>query len=530
MVEPPAMPATWGNLLTEPLFGARIAGVADRIANHGDPVSNAGPQARSMTRDSTAAGRQTLTLPGVLHALATVDVEAFHGLRRHQRQPWYSFLVQLAVIAAEQAGWSAQQALAAGEAEWRVALRGLTGGRDEAWCLVVADLGQPAFLQPPVPEGSVDDTWGEIATADGVDLLVTAKKHDVKGATITQASPAQWAWALLACQTGDGFGGRDLYGIARMNGGLGSRPLIGHTATPDWSGRFRRDVALLQPQLDRVREAGPAQGDTALVWCLSWDGTAGLGIVDLHPCFIEICRRLRLRLTVGGIHACSHATRCARIDGKALKGMTGDPWTPVNKKEQKSLTLAKAGFTYDKVVDLLFSGAYAHGAAFPQRPGDGGVLMQGMTRGQGKTEGLHERWLPVPPPILSRRADEAERQRLDKLAQDRAADAGAVWAPLRRALLLLQQGAPDKPDWQAKTADPWKAVLNRCIDDAFFSQLWQAAGQAGDVAQAGWRTWLLAQARGVLERAIDATPLPGVRRYRAITAAEAQLQSWPKGK
>jgi len=493
-------PIAAGNLLTEPVFCVRVG-----------------------------AGTQQQTLPGVLHALATADVEAFTGLRRHQRQAWHSFLVQVGVIAAEQQGWSGAQALAVDEDGWQAALRALTAGRDEPWTLVVPDLAQPAFLQPPVPEASLSD-WSAVVTADGVDLLVTAKKHDVKGATVLAAAPAQWAWALLASQTGDGYGGRDLHGIARMNGGLGNRPSISHAPRAPWSQRFRRDVATLVAQLGAMRNLGPASGDRALLWLSPWNGGSSEDVASCHPLFVEVCRRIRLSGSLGRIQAWTRPTKAPRLDAKGLKGHVGDPWTPIDKKEAKSLTLAKTGFSYDKVVDLLFSGSYEHGAAFAWRKGDEGILLQAMTRGQGKTEGLHERWLAVPPRVLSQRGDERARQKLDQLAQERAQDAGAVWKPLRQAVQLLQQGAPPKPDWQSKAADPWRVRLNRRIDEAFFPRLWAAAEAEPTHAQEAWRGWLLGQARAVLDEAIAATPLPGVRRYRAIAAAEARLTTWPKGK
>jgi hypothetical protein len=62
------------------------------------------------------------------------------------------------------------------------------------------------------------------------------------------------------------------------------------------------------------------------------------------------------------------------------------------------------------------------------------------------------------------------------------------------------------------------------VDQAFFDQLWQDADLDGATADARWKTWLLAACEAVLEAAIAATPYSGVRRYRAIAAAEHKLR------
>jgi len=123
--------------------------------------------------------RRDCSLTGVLAALATGDeIETFTALRPHQRFPWRAFLVQLAAHALEVAN---QVEPPVDEDSWRELLRGLTREwpGDEPWNLVVEDLAEPAFLQPPVPEGSLAG-WSEVATADDLDILVTSKNHGVK--------------------------------------------------------------------------------------------------------------------------------------------------------------------------------------------------------------------------------------------------------------------------------------------------------------------------------------------------------------
>jgi CRISPR system Cascade subunit CasA len=55
-------------------------------------------------------------------------------------------------------------------------------------------------------------------------MLVTAKNHDVKAARLTEAGIDDWLFALVTLQTMEGIGGRNNYGVSRMNGGFANRP------------------------------------------------------------------------------------------------------------------------------------------------------------------------------------------------------------------------------------------------------------------------------------------------------------------
>jgi len=472
-----------------------------------------------------------LTLPGVLHRLATAEIEAFCALRRHQRQPWFCFLAQVAAIALHRQGLAGEDSAAASEDDWREWLRALTDGQDEPWCLVVEDLSKPALLQPPVPEGAFakkgkkedakESAWALKATADELDMLATAKSHDVKLATAACASPEVWLFSIVSVQTMDGYGGASINGIARMNGGLGSRAFVAHAPSRAWAARWRRDVSRLLSRRAAIAEAEGLAGSLALVWLRAWDGLDSIGLTELDPLFIEVCRRVRLVAHGEGIVARATGTSVPRIAAKERKGSLGDPWVPVSKEACTALTLSSQGFNYTKVVDLAFSGNWSHGSAYDAQRDDLGLLLQAMTRGQGKTEGLHERWVPVPSRIRERSSAVA----LQKMASERVKLAAeARRAVLRLAILVLQQAAPDKLKMDAKTADPWTRIFDRRVDDGFFEQLWEDADRDPEDAQANWGRWLYARCKEVLEAAIDATPYSGPRRFRAIAAAEAVLR------
>ena len=84
-------------------------------------------------------GIEQLSLPEVYEVLAADQVEAFIGLRPHQRHAWHAFLVQLAVIALRNCVRHGSPIEFNAE-EWHGALRGLTVKKyddDEPWKLVV---------------------------------------------------------------------------------------------------------------------------------------------------------------------------------------------------------------------------------------------------------------------------------------------------------------------------------------------------------------------------------------------------------
>ena len=274
-----------------------------------------------------------VSVPSLFALLSEDLVLDLSFLRPHQRAPWHSFCVQLAALALHRAG---HDAVVADAETWRELLRRLTADwpADEPWRLVVEDVTKPAFMQPPVPAGSGDPHRTPVGTADDLDVLVTAKNHGVKQGIGTDASPAAWVAALVLLQTTGGFLGAGNYGIARMNGGFATRPWIGLVPPGGLGAHWRRDVTVLLRRrawfFERVEAFADAKG-AALLWCLPWDGERSLGLDQLDPWFIEVCRRVRLyRDEAGTIMARSIGSSAARIAAKSYKGNVGDPWIPID--------------------------------------------------------------------------------------------------------------------------------------------------------------------------------------------------------
>ena len=225
---------------------------------------------------------------------------------------------------------------------------------------------------------------------DELDMLVTSKNHDLKASMGTQASADDWIFALITLQTMEGFGGAGNYGISRMNGGLGSRPAFSLAPPGGPSTHVKRNIEAL------LSDYPLGSGRHELLWLLPWDGASAQRLLptELAPLYIEVCRRVRLRRDESGnIHAIRTSSKAARIEGKDIKGRTGDPWTPHNpNRDGLPLTLSGGGFNYKRVQEYLAdwdSPDLLKPTVDEQHSNETMQLVaRGMVRGQGKTEDI----------------------------------------------------------------------------------------------------------------------------------------------
>lgn len=169
-------------------------------------------------RAETTSGPNVLSLPELLAQLGTDHLERLVGLQRHQHDAFHVFLCYLAgaVLARRGISHPVQSA-----EFWREGLLELSGDL-WGWELSVDDLEKPGFMQVPLPAGSRPNS--EAASPDALDVLQTAKNHDVKQARALQASIDSWVYSLISLQTMSGFLGRGNQGISRMNSGFGFSP------------------------------------------------------------------------------------------------------------------------------------------------------------------------------------------------------------------------------------------------------------------------------------------------------------------
>ncbi len=469
------------------------------------------------------SGPNVCSLPQILHHLGKNEIEAFSHLQKHQQHAWHAFLVQLAAIALnrQQKDEPCQTA-----ETWLNMLLDLSGKREEPWCLIVEDLSQPAFFQPPVPEGNLKIFKNEFLFPDELDILITSKNHDLKSTRLAKPEIDHWLFALITLQTMQGFLGAGNYGIARMNGGFANRPGVSFNSSLNLGHRFQRDIkALLSFRPAIVSQLGFSDpSGKALLWLEPWDGQSSLGLNDCDPFFIEICRRIRFSPSRAPISAFMCSTKAPRINAKESCGNTGDPWTPVEREAGKALTMPQGGFSYERVQEILFEGKYKPGAAQQLLPDDPQVvffLATAMTRGQGKTEGLHERIIKIPPKVRRSLGASTEKEKIGAMAKRRVGIVSDIQKKiLKPALCALLQSGKDKLNFTDSRPRYWLDRLDDNVDRIFFEDLWQAIDLETGEADLSWLKTVCELAHDQLKQAFDSVPISSVRKYRATCAAE----------
>jgi CRISPR system Cascade subunit CasA len=370
-------------------------------------------------------------------------------------------------------------------------------------------------------------------------MLVTSKNHDLKADRAWCAAPDDWLFGLLSLQTQEGFLGAGNYGISRMNGGFASRPGIGAQPLGRWGAGWRRDVRLLLDERERIAESYGLDADNgvALLWLLPWDGTDSLSLARLDPFYIELCRRVRLVAGAdASLSAFSTGTKASRIAAKDLNGVTGDAWTPVELAAGKALTITAEGFHYRLVSELLLGGKYRPAPAQRLTTADSALpwiwLARGVVRGQGKTEGFHERRVPLSPRMRTLMARN-EQAVLAAISNERIEAIGAVRKLLWQALLvLLNNGATgqDASDPVKDKASRLAKTFEREEDARFFDDL-SAEVEADDAPaeRLNWLIGLVERAEGHLAAAFDTGPRSAMRRYRARSAALSRFKGGLRG-
>lgn len=506
------------NLLDEPLIRTRL--VAD-----GQPKS--------------------FSLPALFVALANDEVRDFPALRPHQRHPWHAFLVQLAAMALHRA---AREEVFDTESAWKEALLGLTPDDPDgaAWCLI-SPHDRPAFMQAPVPGGSVD-SWDRIEAADQLDMLITSKNHDLKAARIRHGEIDDWLMALVSLQTQEGYGGKKNFGISRMAGGFGCRIAMGASPSGYFGRRWRRDLSvLLNSRVAAIERYGLKEKDGhELLWLLPWDGKSALSFSSLDPFYIEICRQVRL--IPGdevGLSAKTSVSEVARIAEHSPRGGTGDVWTPIDAASGEALRVRASGFGYELASALLFGSKYRkseykqpQAMGLKESDGDIGVvaLLQAVSRGgatgnKSATEGYHERRIPISRTVR-KLIYTKQTDRLAKIAGEHVYAVGKLASLLRNSILLLLDGGKtrnnsrDISESLGKKADKLAVAFEEAEDARFFDVL--NAEVESDQPETEHLNWLLSMASSaetILKNAFAAGPQCGEQRYRAQAAALSRFHA-----
>ena len=469
-----------------------------------------------------------LSLPGIFEALGSDKVDGFLALRPHQRASWHMLLAQLGAIASYRSGSRPETA-----EDWAAALLALAP--DEAWDLVGEKDDAPAFLQPPM-SGSYKD---EIRAADAIDVLVTSKNHSVKAGQAVNAEPDVWLFALVSLQTMQGGLGVGNFGISRMNSAYGSRPFIGVAPPGGFGAHVMRDIDLmLEARADLSDRTGLSEDGHELLWTLPWDGTTQLRFESLAPWYVDVCRRVRLRRDARGIYAQRENSTKPRVDMSGRNGITGDHWAPINLKEAKLYTADARGFSASVACALLLPSGGERRFALPDAmrllPSDREmrVLMRVLVRGQGKTEGYHEREIPFRRRTVSLFQTAEGTERVADLAREHLTELDEIGGAIRYGVIGFCAGGDRdlmrKPSKavarQADTlAGPIRAALLAEADARFFERVQDRLETPED--EIGQLRDLIGRARDLLLPAMDTFPAPTSRRLRSRVAGERAFYS-----
>ena len=463
------------------------------------------------------------SLPEVYEVLVKNEVDDFPTLRPHQRHYWHAMLCQLGAIAMIEARRTAPPQ----DAEsWKRILRDITSERfpdDEPWHLCVEDITKPAFLQPPASsEGKLSEFKSEVVTPDEFDLPVGSKHHDIRDTSLRFAFPEHWLYALVSTQTGAGFDGAGNYGISRMNGGLSTRHGFSISPADRWGERLVRDLTILS------REYKTVDTTNLLLWLLPWDGTK-IETMPLHeiaarPLYIEIARRIRLiHQHDGRIQGIRATSKASRLDAKQYKGMTDDPWTIT--ETEKAVTISPLGFGYKRIANYLDPKKYqlpilAKKSAVGD-PTEMTLIARAIVRGQGKTEGYHERAVPLKSTAAGMLRSPSQQAALHNAANERILIIAEVQSILGHAIkAYLQNGdgsGATRPEHSRIIAKS-RQKLDAIMEDRFWTDLQEELeGQDGKEIRSTWcHNWLVPEAGQILNEVHQSNFCNSKDRYKAI--------------
>jgi CRISPR system Cascade subunit CasA len=394
-------------------------------------------------------------------------------------------------------------------------------------------------MQASEPSGSIAAWKNLMLTPDELDMLVTSKNHDLKVARMAVSTSEEWIYALISLQTQEGFLGAGNYGISRMNGGFANKCGVGIHPSGAWGSRWLRDVAAVSKARANDVETFGFDGTSghALLWAVPWDGNDSLTFTSLDPWYIEICRRVRLVNHKHGLHAFATGSKAARVAAKELNGITGDPWIPVDSVQAKALTIGPRGFDYKLTAELMLGSKFTKPTAQIWLPSDDteGVyfIAQGIARGQGKTEGYHERRIPVSRTMRKAFLTQST-DKLAKLAEERIAVIAELRTMLWTSLVVLfgngmkdESGKDKDASGTAKDrANLFARPFEAQCDAHFFAELIEEIeAENSDAIRQQWLVRLAGRAESVLQTAFVAGPRSGQLKYRAQSAALARLRS-----
>lgn len=482
-------------------------------------------------------GVRNVSLPEALALLSSGDLLAYTGQRPHQVDVWHVFTVQLAAAILARHPEVDPQTPPRDPDFWEKALLNLAGGQPTAWHLVVDDVTKPAFMQHPLSShGELEQHFKprepKAKTPDELDVLVTAKNHDLKMTRIPDQDAEAWVYAVITYQTTSGFLGNGNYGVIRMNGGFASRPMVSLVSSLAPAARFREELKIVCDMRAQVVRACCYKNDgIVLTWRSPWTRSGHqFNRTDLDPWFIEAARPLRLIKKNGSLIALGATSRARQIGPKEPDGGdVGDPWIPIQtdnkKKGRVALSVTGRGWHAELLCNLLFRQGCELTPLQETRMSDGPLWFVGsvLVRGQGTTEGFHHVELPIPPKAQGWLAEPSQREKLAHRAQEFLKASREVEKALRFALITMGEGGPANTDIKREGIAGWVSDTERAFNQQwqvrYFPALWALLDEDDDAASLHWVATIRPLAERLLDAAPKRMPILAARYYRAICRA-----------
>jgi CRISPR system Cascade subunit CasA len=156
------------------------------------------------------------------------------------------------------------------------------------------------------------------------------------------------------------------------------------------------------------------------------------------------------------------------------------------------------------------------------------LVARALTRGEGKTEGYHERRVRISNRVRRSFMRFEDAEPVARAAQERVLIAGQMQrSVLRPALLALFENGPDKIDFRKeganRRAQDFLAHFDQLVDRDFFPDLWEEFddAEAHQEVRSRWVRGLLKTAEGLLREANESASKAVHRRYRSWARAQS---------
>ena len=205
------------------------------------------------------------------------------------------------------------------------------------------------------------------------------------------------------------------------------------------------------------------------------------------------------------------------------------------------MTLGAGGFTYKRISDYLANWERPEllrpTKSEQQRPTDKMQLVaRAMVRGQGKTEGYHERVIPVAHKTKMAMLNRDAAQGLGQLAKDRIDQVSKVQRILSHAIqVFAARGDESKVSQEHRNlVRPWLNRLDAIVDKDFFEHLQvefdREENDREDIRNRWLKDSVIENARVLLRDAEDSLPCPAINRYRARVNADGLFEGRIRGR